>query len=536
MASSVRRIEDYALIGDRETAALVSRHGSIDWLCLPRFDSPACFASLLGDERNGFWSLRPAGEVRSARRSYRDGTLVLETEYETDEGAARVTDCMAARDRCPRLVRMVEGLRGEVTMDLDLVLRFDYGSVVPWVRKATGGLLAIAGPDAVRIQSDVPLHNENMRSHARFTVAKGQRRSFVLEWHDAFSRQPREHVDVPGLVRGTTAWWKKWSARAAYEGPHRDAVVRSLVTLKALTYAPTGAIVSAPTTSLPEVPGGSRNWDYRYCWLRDATFTLYAMVNSGYREEAAAWRDWLLRAIAGSADQVQAVYGVRGERRVEEIPLPWLPGFNGARPVRTGNAVQGQTQLDIFGELADALFLGERSGFEGPEEAQPLHTRLTEHLERVWREPDSGMWELRGPRRDYTHSKVMAWVAFDRSVEMIESMRLDGPLERWRAVRDPIRAWRRRCAPSRASCSSMASFAGSGRKPRTRVLARAASFPAASGWPTCTFWRAGAPRLPRSSSGSSAWRTTWGCSPRNTIPATGECSATSRKRSPMWLS
>ncbi|MGH7440759.1 MAG: glycoside hydrolase family 15 protein [Polyangiaceae bacterium] len=437
-------IEDYALVSDRETAALIARDGSVDWLCLPRFDSPACFAALLGSADNGRWLLRPAGEVLSSRRCYREGTMVLETDHETPSGIVRVIDCMPAREGSPRLVRMVVGVRGSVAMDLELVLRFDYGSTVPWVRRKANGLLAIAGPNAVRFHSDVKLTNENLRTVAHFTVSERQRVTFALVWSSSFGVRDEGPVDVPRLIGRTAGWWRRWSSQAKYKGPHRDAVVRSLLTLKALTHAKTGAMVAAPTTSLPERWGGSLNWDYRYCWLRDATFTLYAMMNAGYYGEAAAWRDWLLRVVAGSASQVRSLYNVMGERRVTEAELPWLSGFHGALPVRIGNAANDQFQLDIFGELADAAFLAARTGLTrtgagGDDLAWSLHRELIEYLEGAWNKPDSGMWEMRGERRDFVHSKVMAWVAFDRSVKMIESLGSPGPLERWIAARDAVR-------------------------------------------------------------------------------------------------
>ncbi|HEX7667738.1 MAG TPA: glycoside hydrolase family 15 protein, partial [Polyangiaceae bacterium] len=432
------KIEDYALIGDRETAALVGIDGSIDWLCLPHFDSAACFAALLGSEKNGRWQIRPKGDVVRTKRSYREGTLVLETEFETASGVVVLVDCMPSRDDHPRLVRMIEGRRGTVTLDLELTLRFDYGALVPWVRKEKKGLVAIAGPDAVHVQSDVPLKSENFVTRATFTVAKGERICFGLGWCPSNVTGGIERIDVPTIIRDTTKWWKKWSARARVKGPYEDLIERSLITLKALTHEPTGAVVAAPTTSLPEQWGGSRNWDYRYCWLRDATFTLYALVNSGYIEEAGAWRDWLLRAVAGNADQVKAMYSLRGERRVEEVELSWLPGYFGAKPVRVGNAVHEQLQLDIFGEVCDAFFLSARTELDAEDEVWQLQKKLVEFLETAWRDPDEGMWEVRGPRRDFTHSKVMAWVAFDRSVKLIEQLGLEGPVERWRQTRDAI--------------------------------------------------------------------------------------------------
>lgn len=440
MRPSAGSLEDYALLGDRETAALVSRDGSIDWLCLPRFDSPACFAALLGSDENGCWRLAPEGEILHVRRAYRPGTLVLETHYETTGGAVCVTDCMPLREGCPRLVRLVEGRRGSVAMSLELVLRFDYGAVVPWVRKTAHGhgLLAIAGPDAVHVQSDVPLVGEGLRTRSRFVVAEGRHVGFSLAWHFSFPAPAEERVDVVADIRRTSAWWRRWTSRSTYDGPHRALVERSLITLETLTYAPSGAIVAAPTASLPEVWRGSLNWDYRYCWVRDATFTLYAMMNAGYYEEATRWRDWLLRVVAGKGDQVRAMYTVLGERRITEVELPWLAGFQGARPVRVGNAANDQLQLDIVGEVADTLFLSAREGLDAGPPAWALQRELVEFLEGAWQQPDSGIWEARGVRREFVHSKVMAWVAFDRSVKMVEGLGLEGPVERWRATRDAI--------------------------------------------------------------------------------------------------
>ena len=435
-----QNIEDYALIGDRETAALVGRDGSIDWLCMPRFDSPACFAALLGSSENGRWLIAPEAKTKLTRRKYRDDTLVLETEHETDSGTVRVIDCMPARDDDhPCVLRMVEGVEGSVAMTMELVLRFDYGSVVPWVQRTRRGIVAVAGPDAVTFDSDVELKGENLKTVARFTVSKKQRVSFVLTWSPSFAIKRDVKIDVANQIKATTSWWKKWASSADYHGPHRDTVVRSLITLKALTYAPTGAIVAAPTASLPEAWGGPRNWDYRYCWLRDATFTLYALMNAGYSEEARAWRDWLLRAIAGNAGETKAMYAIRGERRVEEIELPWLDGFHGAKPVRIGNAVHKQLQLDVYGEVCDALYLSARTRLNHTDQhIWSLQTKLMEFLEGAWQEPDEGMWEVRGPRRDFLHSKVMVWVAFDRSVKMIEELGLEGPIERWRKTRDLV--------------------------------------------------------------------------------------------------
>ena len=430
-------IEDYALIGDTHTAGLVSREGSIDWLCLPRFDSPACFAALLGDEGNGRWLLAPAGPVREVRRRYQGDTLVLETEHRTDDGVVRVVDCMPPRQQDPDVARVVEGVRGRVPMRMELIIRFDYGSIVPWVRQMEGALHAIAGPDSVWLRTPVPVHGENLTTVAEFTIAEGERVPFMLTWHASHQRAPRR-IDPVRAVDDSEAWWGEWASRIAYEGGWQDAVIRSLLTLKALTYAPTGGIVAAPTTSLPEALGGVRNWDYRYCWLRDSTFTLYALMLAGLADEAKAWREWLLRAVAGQPKQMQILYGVAGERRISEQELPWLAGYQGARPVRVGNAAVDQFQLDVYGEVMDTLHLGRQIGLESDDAAWDLQRALLEFLEDHWRDPDEGLWEIRGPRRQFTHSKVMAWVALDRAVKAVELAGLEGPVERWRALRREI--------------------------------------------------------------------------------------------------
>jgi GH15 family glucan-1,4-alpha-glucosidase len=427
-------IEDYALIGDTHTAGLVSRDGSIDWLCLPRFDSPACFAALLGDRANGRWLLAPAGGVREVRRRYQGDTLVLETEYRTDEGIVRVVDCMPPRQWDPDVARVVEGVRGRVPMRMELTIRFDYGSIVPWVRQVDGALHAIAGPDSVWLRTPVPVRGENWTTLADFTVAEGERIPFMLTWHASHRPAPRR-IDPVRALGDAEAWWGAWASHLDYAGGWQDAVIRSLLTLKALTYAPTGGIVAAPTTSLPEQLGGVRNWDYRYCWLRDATFTLSALMLAGLAEEARAWREWLLRAVAGQPRQMQILYGVAGERRVTEQELDWLGGYEGSRPVRLGNAAVHQFQLDVFGEIMDTLHLGRHIGLESDEAAWDLQQALLEFLESSWREPDEGIWEIRGPRRHFTHSKVMAWVALDRAIKAVELMGHDGPADRWRAVR-----------------------------------------------------------------------------------------------------
>jgi GH15 family glucan-1,4-alpha-glucosidase len=431
-------IEDYALIGDGETAALVSRRGSIDWLCLPRFDSPACFAALLGGPEHGRFCLAPRDGSRSVRRRYRDDTLVLETDFETADGAVTVVDCMPRREGPPVLVRQVIGRRGTVPMRLELVMRMDYGSVVPWVRRSARGIHAVAGPDALMLTTDVPLRGEGLTTVADFPVSAGERRSLALHWHLSHLPTPRR-LDAEAAVRETEAWWRRWVGACGYQGPDRDAVVRSLVTIKALIYEPTGGIVAAPTTSLPEQIGGVRNWDYRICWVRDATFALYALVLGGYLDEARAWRQWLLRALAGTPAQMQIMYGLGGERRLTEIELPWLPGYAGSAPVRIGNAAHAQFQLDVWGEMLDATYAAERHGLERDREGARVIRKLMEHLESVWTEPDEGIWEVRGPRRHFTHSKVMAWVAADRMVKLTEAV--DGaPTDRWRALRAAIHA------------------------------------------------------------------------------------------------
>ncbi|HKW90693.1 MAG TPA: glycoside hydrolase family 15 protein [Methylomirabilota bacterium] len=430
-------IEDYALIGDGESAALVSRAGSVDWLCLPDFDSPACFAALLGAPEHGYWRLAPRDGARSVRRRYRDDTLVLETDVETDGGGVTLVDCMPMRAGQPTLVRQVIGRRGSVPMRMDLVIRLDYGSVVPWVRRSARGIRAVAGPDGIAVSSEVPLHGEGLTTVANFTVGAGERRSFTLAWYPAH-RLPPPPPDPDDAVRESERWWREWAGRCTYEGPDRDAVLRSLITLKAMIYAPTGGIVAAPTTSLPEWLGGVRNWDYRLCWVRDATFALYALVMGGYLDEARAWRRWLIRALAGTPEQLQIMYGLRGERRLTELELPWLPGYEGSAPVRVGNAAHAQFQLDVWGEMLDATYAAERHGLEADQDGWRVITKLMEHLETVWTEPDEGIWEVRGARRHFTHSKVMAWVAADRMVKMSEAMNGATPTDRWRALRSTI--------------------------------------------------------------------------------------------------
>ena len=432
------RIEDYGMIGDCETAALVGRDGSIDWLCVPRFDSSACFAALMGGPEHGRWRLAPRGEVKAVRRRYREGTLVLETEFETAEGVVVLVDAMPIRDgRRPHVVRVVEGKRGHVPMEMELVLRFDYGSIVPWVRMVDGELRAVGGHDAVRLVTPVPLHGKDLTTVAQFTVSEGERVPFVLTWHFSYE-EPPPSIEAWHAITRATEWWERWTSRCPLDGPWRDAILRSLVTLKALSSQRTGGILAAPTTSLPERLGGVRNWDYRYCWVRDATFTLLALLHAGYSEEAAAWREWLLRAVAGNPSELQILYGVGGERRLTEMTLPWLPGYERSAPVRIGNAASSQLQLDVYGELIDAMFHAAKNGLPAEDEAWRLQCALLDFLEGAWRKPDEGIWEVRGERRPFTHSKVMAWVAFDRAIKSVEALGSQGPVERWQAARAAI--------------------------------------------------------------------------------------------------
>ena len=433
------RIEDYALIGDCESAALVAHNGSIDWLCWPRFDSGACFAALLGSEGNGRWLIAPADPDPRVTRRYRNGSLILETEFETAEGAVTLIDFMPLRGVASNLVRLAVGRRGQVTMRTELILRFDYGSAVPWVTRLEdgAGLCAVAGPDMVVLRTPTPLRGENLKTVGEFTVGAGEMVSFVLTYGPSHLPLP-EPLDPQTALDDTVAFWADWSSHCRHAGAWHGAVLRSHITLKALTYAPTGGIVAAPTTSLPERIGGPRNWDYRFCWLRDATFTLISLMDAGYYEEAKAWRDWLLRAVAGSPSQIQIMYGLSGERRLSEWEVPWLAGYEGSRPVRIGNAAQSQRQLDVFGEVMDALHHGRRGGLDTTGAGWALQRALVEHLATIWSEPDEGIWEVRGGRRHFTHSKVMAWVALDRAIRGIEEFGLSGPLERWRALRSGI--------------------------------------------------------------------------------------------------
>jgi GH15 family glucan-1,4-alpha-glucosidase len=440
------RIEDYGLIGNLRTAALVGRDGSVDWLCLPRFDSGACFAALLGDERHGRWVVAPAGGVRRVTRRYRPGTLVLETEFETADGTVRLVNCMPPGGGAESLVRVVEGVRGSVPMRLELVVRPDYGSTVPWATSDLGGLSAIAGPDALRLWTPVDLRGEGLTTVARFTVREGERVPFVLDWHPSHLPAP-DPVDAFHAVARTERFRQQWSAHCTYGGEWTEPVLSSLVALKGLTDAPTGGIVAAPTASLPEAIGGVRNWDYRFCWVRDAV-TLGAFMQCGYADEALAFRDWLLRATSGRPSDLRIMYGIAGERRLPEEELDWLPGYEGSSPVRIGNGAADQSQLDVYGELADAAHLarGAAANLGIPVEAveDPVHWRrslaMFDAVESMWPEPDEGIWEVRGPRRHFTHSKVMAWVAFDRAVRAVEEFGRHGPVDRWRRIRAEIHA------------------------------------------------------------------------------------------------
>ncbi len=413
-------IEDYAMIGDCHTAALVSKHGSIDWLCFPHFDSAACFAALLGTAEHGHWSISPSDPIRNIRRCYREGTLILETEFDTDSGSVRLVDFMTPRDEMPEVVRLVIGKRGQVRMNMELVIRFDYGSVVPWVRRTKDGISAIAGPDKLSLRTPVQLRGENFKTIAQFSVSEGQRVPFDLTWYPSHRSVPLP-LNTDEAIQLTQDWWHEWSGRCSYQGKWRDAVLRSLITLKALTFSPTGGIAAAPTTSLPELVGGVRNWDYRFCWVRDATLTLNALLSAGYVDEARDWREWLLRAVAGSPAELNIVYGLHGERRLTELELPWLPGYEGSAPVRTGNAAHTQFQLDIFGEVSNTLFHCRQAGLEpSSDTGEDVAQALLQFLETGWDQPDEGIWEMRGPRRHFTHSKVMAWVAVDRAVKSAE--------------------------------------------------------------------------------------------------------------------
>jgi GH15 family glucan-1,4-alpha-glucosidase len=571
------RIEDYALIGDCEAAALVGRDGSIDWLCVPRFDSPACFSALLGTPDHGRWLVAPAIPVRAVRRRYRPGTLILETEFETDAGVAVVTDCMPLRTQMPDLIRVVEGKRGAVPMRLELVIRLDYGSLVPWVRRTPDGLKAVGGSNALHLRTPVPLRGEDFRTVAEFTVSAGHRVPFTLTWYPSHQPEPPP-PDPEAALRQTEDWWRKWSDRCTYDGEWREAVIRSLITLKALTYAPTGGLVAAATTSLPERLGGVRNWDYRYCWLRDATFALYALMTGGYVEEARSWREWLVRAVAGRPSHARILYGVTGDRLLPEWELPWLPGYEGSAPVRVGNAASTQFQLDVYGEVADALHCTRRVGLDPDENAWRVERAMVEFVASVWKEPDEGIWEVRGPRRPFTHSRVMAWVAVDRAVKAVERFGLDGPVDRWRHLRDTIHddVCRNGYDPELGAFvqyygakfldASLLMIPLVGFLPATDprmlgtvqaiqqhlvsdgLVARYQTVPDVDGLPPgegaflpCTFWladnlpcRVATPRLGGSSNTSLPSATTWDFSRRSTSPSRGGCWGTSPRRSPTW--
>ncbi|MDX6377623.1 MAG: hypothetical protein QOE98_1926 [Gaiellaceae bacterium] len=430
------RIEDYALIGDLQTAALVSRHGSIDWCCFPRFDSGACFAALLGTPDHGLWRLAPKAITASTRR-YRHDTLILETVHETATGSVRVIDFMPPRGEAPDIVRIAEGLDGEVPMRSDLAIRFDYGKIVPWVRQVEGSLVAVAGPDALCLRTPVELHGEGMTTVSEFTLRPGERVPFVLTWFPSH-RPVAADTDAERALTDTEDYWLEWADLCGHRGDYHDEIHQSLMILKALTYEPTGGIVAAPTTSLPEQIGGPRNWDYRFCWLRDATLTLTAMLNAGYLEEARAWRNWLLRAVAGDPADLQIMYGIGGERRLDERELEWLPGFEQSRPVRVGNAASTQLQLDVYGEVLDSAYQTLLRGVDRDDNAWSLVRVLLTWLEDGWRQKDAGIWEVRGPLRHFTHSKVMSWVAFDRAVRTHDEFGVTGPVERWRELRAEI--------------------------------------------------------------------------------------------------
>ncbi len=430
------RLEDYGYIGDLETGALVGKNGSIDWLCMPRFDSGALFAALLGNERNGRWIVGPANPEYRSKQRYRTDTLVLETEFETPDGVVRLIDFMPPTGD-PELMRIVQGVQGRVRMRMELTPRFDYGSVVPWVRRLDGTVSLVAGPDALALICGSDVRCEESSAVMDFEIGAGESREFIMVWHPSHLEAPRMGTAAETLAM-TEEYWREWCRPCCYEGEWEELVKRSLITLKALTYGPTGGVVAAPTTSLPEEIGGVRNWDYRYCWVRDATFTLMAFMDAGYMEEAAAWRDWLLRAVAGSPSELQIMYGPAGERRLMEYELPWLSGYENSRPVRVGNGASTQLQLDVYGELMDAMHQARCQGLDPDPYAWDVMTHFVKFLEGAWRQPDEGIWEVRGPRRHFTHSKVMAWVAFDRAIRLAEDFGQNGPVERWRKNRSEL--------------------------------------------------------------------------------------------------
>ncbi|GAB3996436.1 glycoside hydrolase family 15 protein [Glycomyces albus] len=433
------RIEDYGMLGDLQTAALVGRDGSVDWLCLPRFDSPACFAALLGDEESGRWRIAPASGGVADRRRYRGETLILETEWDTDDGTVRLIDFMPLRGEAADIVRIVEGVTGSVRMSMDLRLRFGYGRSEPWIRNVDGQMAAIAGSDAAWLYTPVELEHEEASSRTEFTVAAGERVPFVLTHQLSHLPNPTP-VDPEDALTETERFWNEWIGRIRYDGRWGEAVRRSLVTLKALTYAPTGGIVAAATTSLPEQIGGVRNWDYRYCWLRDATFTLHTLLGTGYIDEAREWREWLLRAAAGNPAELQIMYGLDGSRLLPEFEIDWLSGYEDSAPVRVGNAASGQFQLDVWGELLEGLHVARAAGLEADPTAWELQTKLLDFLESNWDRPDEGLWEIRGERRHFVHSKAMAWAGFDRAVKAVERYGLDGPADKWRSLRESVHA------------------------------------------------------------------------------------------------
>jgi len=431
------RIEDYALIGDCETAALVDRNGSIDWLCWPDFSSEACLAALLGTTENGYWKICPGGTEWTTTRRYRDHTLIIETTFEHADGAVRLIDFMPVREGYSDVVRIVEGIRGALPMRMELALRFDYGRTVPWVTAIDDGVRAIAGPHLAMLHASVPVRGESLTTVADFTVNEGERVWFTLTHGTSYRAEPTS-IDAEQALTDTESFWRKWTEGLKCGSRYRDVVERSLITLKAMTFRPTGGVVAAITTSLPESLGGVRNWDYRYCWLRDTTFTLLALTNAGYFEEAAAWQDWLLRALAGSPDQVQIMYGLKGERQLVEWEIGWLAGYENSKPVRIGNAAAGQVQLDIYGEMLDSFYHAQSSMGRHSDDDFRVLVLLLKHLEEIWRDPDEGIWETRGGPQQFTYSKMMAWVAFDRGVLLADQLQSRAPVEKWKAIRDEL--------------------------------------------------------------------------------------------------
>lgn len=431
-------IEDYALIGNNATAALVGRNGSIDWLGFPRFDSPACFAHLLGSKENGHWTIAPKAEHPRVTRRYRSGTLVLETEFSTPEGAVVLVDCMDRRGNYQDVIRLVRGLRGRVPMEMEFIIRFDFGQVIPWVSRLDDTRMqAVAGPDRLILATSVPLRGQDMTTRGEFEVSEGQEVPFILTWSHSFGSVPQQ-PDAAAALANVTRAWEHWSSKHTPKGQYAEEVLRSIITLKALTHHDTGGIIAAATTSLPEEIGGVRNWDYRLCWLRDSTFTLYALLEAGFTDEAKHWRDWLIRAAAGDPAQLQIMYGVAGERRLTEFEMPELPGYEGSQPVRIGNAASEQVQLDVYGEILDSLYLARKKGLSKLDAGWDLQKALVMHLEKIWSHPDNGIWEVRGGRRHFVFSKVMAWVAFDRAIRSIEEFGEEGPLDRWKKIRGEI--------------------------------------------------------------------------------------------------